>query len=237
MALIKAILEAFYPNTCVGCGEVIDESEFLCDFCMVELKAIDLSKFCFKCGSPKRDCKCSKTVLFYDGCVAPLYNDGLAKRVMYSYKFRHREAYNKIFSYKMALAVRQGFFEVNFDLICCVPLEKGKRFKRGYNQSKLLADELAKILKLPFVDDVLGCNKKKRLQHRTAAKERFKNIAGVYFVKRPLKNKTVLLVDDIKTTGATLSECAKQLLSCGCDRVYCVTALLTDKKKGNKNGN
>ena len=55
-------------------------------------------------------------------------------------------------------------------------------------------------------------------------------------MKKPIKNKTVLLVDDIKTTGATLSECAKQLLAAGSNKVYCITALVTDNKE-KKNGN
>ena len=100
----------------------------------------------------------------------------------------------------------------------------------------LLMSRIAKLLNLPFYDNILGFRKRKKLQHKIPFNERFKNIKDVYYVKTPLKNKTVLLVDDIKTTGATLSECAKELLAAGSNRVYCVTGLITERKD-KKNGN
>ena len=236
MGLIKSILAAFYPETCKGCNTVIDEDEFLCEYCMCMLERVELNKFCTRCGNLKKECKCSKQVFYYDGFTAPFYNDGIAKRIVYSYKFRHKERNADFIAKQMVLSLKQSFYDTEFDCVCCVPLETRKRLKRGYNQSSLLAFIIAKILNIPFYDGVLGCHKKRSIQHDTPFKERFKNVEGVYFVKTPLKNKTVLLVDDIKTTGATLSECAKQLLAAGCNKVYCVTALTTKKEK-RKNGN
>ena len=236
MELAKDILSAFYPNTCAGCDTVISENEFLCDYCMSMIERTDLSKFCFKCGNSKKSCKCTKYVYHYNGCAAPFYNEGIAKRVMYSYKFRKNEKNSEFIVRQMALCVKQGFYGVDFNAVCCVPIELRKGLKRGYNQSAVLAKSLAKLLDLPFYDGVLGCQGKKHLQHETTGKERFENVKNAFYVKIPIKNKTVLLVDDIKTTGATLSECAKQLLAAGSNNVYCITALVTDNKE-KKNGN
>lgn len=236
MGLIKALLSAFYPNTCVGCDEIIDEDEVLCEYCSCMIEKTELDKFCFKCGNIKKECKCRYNVFYFDGCVSPYYNEGIAKKIVYGFKFHRKERNASFIAHQMALAIKQGFYNVSFDCVCCVPIEIRKGLKRGYNQSRILALELANVLGIPYYDGVLYCNKKKRIQHSVTYKERFKNVEGVYFVKTPLKNKTVLLVDDIKTSGATLSECAKQLLSTGSQKVYCITALTT-KRKGNKNGN
>ena len=108
-----------------------------------------------------------------------------------------------------------------------------KKLKRGFNQSEVLAKNISKILKIPICNDALIAARKTKIQHTLTKDERFKNVRGKFIAnkKHDLTGKTVLLVDDIKTTGATLDECAKQLLSLGADEVYCVTGLMTPKNK------
>ena len=234
--MFKEIVSALFPNTCIGCDDIIDEDEFLCDYCYSMIERYELNKFCTKCGNPKKQCNCKNNIFYFDGCVAPFKNNGIAKRVIYSFKFRHRESLADYLAEQMALTVKQCYYDTKFDAVCCLPIERLKGMRRGYNQTRILAEKVAKLLNLPFYDNILGFRKRKKLQHRIPFNERFKNIKDVYYVKTPLKNKTVLLVDDIKTTGATLSECAKELLAAGSNRVYCVTGLITERKD-KKNGN
>ncbi len=234
--MFKELLSALFPNTCIGCDAVIDEDEFLCDYCFEVIERCELNKYCLKCGNPKKQCKCQAQVFYYDGCIAPFKNNGIAQKLMYAFKFHHREGIAEYLSEQMALTVKQSFYDTKFDAVCCLPIERLRGMKRGYNQTRILAEKIAAILDLPFYDNVLALRKRKKPQHKMPIKDRFKNIKDVYYVKTPLKNKTVLLVDDIKTTGATLSECAKQLLAAGSNRVYCITGLITERKD-KKNGN
>ena len=236
MNILKQIVTLFYPNICAGCGRIIDEEDDFCDYCYGFLSRSDLGKFCIKCGNHKTSCQCSRTVFHFEGAVAPFSTEGIAKKAMYAFKFRQKENYAELFARQMALSVKQAFFEVEFDAVICVPMAKRDKLKRGYNQSELLAVKLAQILNLPYYPDALGCVKKKKPQHLTRYKERRENVKGIYFINKPLKNKTVLLVDDIKSSGATLEECTLQLLESGAYKVYCVTGCVT-KKKGKKNGN
>ena len=139
----------------------------------------------------------------------------------------------------MALSVKQRYGDINFDFITYVPMTKFRQFRKGYNQSALLAKELSKILSIPIVHDILFSHKKRKSQHKTTSKERFDNVKQIYYTKKRISGGTVLLVDDIKTTGATLDSCARQLLMCGADKVYCISALITEPKikKGKQNGN
>ncbi|MBR4972914.1 MAG: ComF family protein [Clostridia bacterium] len=234
--MFKSLISAFFPNTCVSCGEIIDQNEFLCDYCYCMLEQCARDKLCLKCGLPKKNCMCKYDVYSFDGVVAPFYKDTSAKDAMYSFKFRGNLGAVKFFAERMALAVKQYYSDINFDMVCCVPMTYFAQNKRGYNQSALLGEQIAEIFNLPFYKNLLYCKNKKSSQHKLSLKERKVNVKDVFDTNARLNGQTVLLVDDIKTTGATLSECAKVLLSSGADKVYCVTGLIT-RKKGKKDGN
>ncbi len=232
MKWYKIFISTLFPATCASCGDVIEDGEFLCDYCFEMLPKCIFDKICLKCGLTKLKCDCKRRVFHFNGSVAPFYNEGVAQEAMYAFKFRKKEYAAEFFAEQMALTVKQCYNDVSFDLITCVPLHKLRQMRRGYNQSYLLAKRISDILGIQLSQDLLGARFKRKTQHKTVLKKRFKNVKGKYFCKREVTNKTILLVDDIKTTGATLDECSKELMSFGANKVYCITGLITDKKKG-----
>ena len=240
MNLFKGILEIFldaiYPNRCVGCGEIIPKDDGFCDYCFEMLSKTAGDKRCKVCGSRKKDCLCHYRVFHFTSATAPYYNEGVAKKAMWDFKFRRKIQFGRIFARQMALAVKTDFYGVDFDTVVYVPMPLKKRLKRGYNQSRELAVKVAEILNITLVENALGCNNKRYIQHKTHFKERFQNVKGVYYPNVSLKGRTVLLVDDIKTTGATLDECARALLKAGAIEVYCITGLISKKKDPKKKG-
>lgn len=228
----KILKEIFYPNTCLGCGEVINEGEFLCDYCYSAIESIRSDKQCFKCGHLKSECECKYNTFPYSGCVAAFHNEGVAQKAMYVYKLGRRPYISDFFAFKMANAIKTAFYDAELHGICYVPVTKKAFRKRGFDQSRLLAEKISKILGVPLIENQIGCNNKKAGQHEVSGKDRFKNIKGVFYSKKKCIG-NILLIDDIKTTGATLAECSKQLLSSGADSVYCATGLIT-RKKGKK---
>ena len=113
----------------------------------------------------------------------------------------------------------------SIDMISCIPLSKKRLHDRGYNQAELLAREISKAVDVKFVPTL------KKIKNNTAqstikdAKLRAKNVVGVYTVTDPetVKGKYILLVDDVVTTGSTVSECARMLKKAGAKAVYCIT--------------
>lgn len=234
MKLFKSILSAFYPNTCIACGDIIDEDECLCSYCFEMLPRVDLIKNCTRCGLPKKDCDCKNHVFYYNGCIAPFYNDAAAKVAMYKFKFRKAESNADFFAEQMALAIKTVYNDIEFDAVTYVPLTVKKKLRRGFNQSKILASKLAEIFELPIYTDLLYCKQNKISQHDLKnPKERLKNVQGLYGCSNKVKG-NILLIDDIKTTGATLNECAKQLIISGADKIYCATGLITYNRKDKK---
>lgn len=114
----------------------------------------------------------------------------------------------------------------DYDLMAAVPLNIIKERERGYNQSNLIAAETARILHISFEADFLLRSKNTVSQTKLNKQERFKNIHQAFAIKRDVRGKKVLLVDDVITTGSTLNECARVLKESGADQVG-IAALAT----------
>ncbi len=238
MKVFDIIANALFPNKCICCGEIIDREDYLCDYCYEMIEYVDFSKICKRCGLNKKECQCKNRVFHFSGSIAPFENKEVARRAMYRFKFGRALGGSKFFAFEMAKAIKTVYNDVEFDGIAFVPMHFVKRLKRGFNQTEVLARELSKILEVKIFEDLLSSKYSSKIQHDLSFKERFFNIKGRYSFNYNITGKTILLVDDIKTTGATLDECAKQLLLAGADSVYCVTGLITQSKKGKKtNGN
>ena len=134
----------------------------------------------------------------------------------------------------LANYLKKNFAGVQFDFVCCVPLSESSLKRRGYNQSALLAKEIAKELGMPFEEKLLSRPFQGKEQKTLGGIERFGGVIGAFDCaeNKITENAAVLLCDDISTTGATLNECAKLLLLRGADKVYCVSAAITKKEDG-----
>ncbi len=227
MKVFKVIINAIFPNKCISCGEIIDREEHLCDYCYAKIERVDIGRVCKRCGLPKKQCECQKRVFHFNALAAPFYNTDVAQAAMYRFKFKKLKFCAKFFAWEMAKTVKNIYYDTNIDGIAYVPMAARKRLKRGFNQSEELAKELSKILGIDIYYDVLSVKYKNTKQHDMNIKDRFQNVKGMYSFNKKITGKNILLVDDIKTTGATIDECAKQLLLAGADNVYCVTGLIS----------
>ncbi len=221
------LIKSIYPKKCISCGEIIDEDEFLCDICYKKLKQIDHTKQCFACGMEKKYCRCLNKVYRFKGITSAFYNTEIAKHAYYSYKLSHKMHYSSFFAKQMAFAVKNSFYNIHFNYICSVPSSLSSKMKRGFDHSGLLCEEISKILNIKKLNNVLTCKRFIKSQHTSSFDERLNNVNGKYGYQQKLCGGRVLLVDDIITSGATLDECARQLLLAGAEEVYCVTALYT----------
>ena len=139
----------------------------------------------------------------------------------------------------MAKAYRRNFSDIVCNTVTYVPMHKSKKRRRGYDQSYLLAKYFAKQIGVKLDKKLIVKHTSSKTQHELSFAERVKNVSGTYAVKKDLYGKTVVLVDDIRTSSSSLNECAKQLKLAGAEKVYCVTALVSmpEKfRKGEENG-
>lgn len=232
---MKNIKESFlwliFTNHCKYCNALIEKGVNVCDDCRDYLPKIDGEK-CKFCGAEKERCGCKKHRMAYDGIASPFYYENGIRQGIQKLKFNGKEHIAHDLAVDMANSVKTDFSNVNFDFVCFVPFTTMQKIRRKYNQSELLAEHLSKNLKIPLKNVLIKLFETDS-QHNKNIRNRSGNVFGVYDIKEnaDVKGKTILLVDDIKTTGATLNECASILKIRGAKEVYCVTAALTGKEK------
>lgn len=232
---LDRLLSILYPPRCVCCGEVLPAGETLCEACEKRIVRIE-APVCLLCGYSLQDCGRKHPKTAYQEITAPFYYEEAVREGIHRFKFRDRPQSAIFFAREMAKSVRENMPGISFDLIVCVPMLPAKEKKRGYNQSALLARELSALLGVPADCHALCKSIDTPAQHELKGAERKGNVFGVFEVPCPeaVEGKTVLLCDDVKTTGATLDECAKMLKFAGAKDVYCACIAVTriqDKAK------
>ena len=230
----KTLELVFFPSFCRLCGEllVLHRERIVCRNCLSGLESWVFS-FCLRCGRFIPSCDesircewCQKLPLPYSlhRSCGP-YRDRL-KDVILLLKFHGcAPLAEDLAAYACKSVVPQDVLWNNVDMVVPVPLHKKKRKRRGYNQSGLFARALSRRMDLPFKDNVLRKIHYGRPQMLLEAEERRKNVRNEYFLNKPvsINGKTLLLVDDVFTTGATVGECSRVLLKGGAKEVRVLT--------------
>ena len=224
------LIKLLYPQRCKYCNNVIDIRRKICHTCENTLQKIE-GDICKLCGVSVGDCKCGHKKHFYKYICAPFYYEGAASRAIWRFKFRDATNLSKIFAEDMAECFEKHYNGYDFDFCTFVPSSKESLKKRGYNQAELLARDFSELTNIECKELLLK-TKETKIQHDLISVERSGNLAGAIEVKYDvdLDNKRILLIDDIKTTGATLNECAKMLLIGGAAEVFCLTVAITNRE-------
>lgn len=221
--VVQDILRFFFPDRCICCGKVVDFKEKYCAECREKLPRV-APPLCLYCGVSVKDCTCKRKKSYYSRCIAPFYYDGGIRGGLQALKFRGKITRADGLAEEMAAFAQKVYGDNQFDLAVCVPMTRGQIKKRGYNQSALLAQKTAELMKIPFSSEALLKVFDNQPQHSLPSAERSGNVAGVFDCgdANAVNGKHILLIDDIKTTGATLNECAKMLIISGAKSVSCL---------------
>ena len=228
----ERLLAWLYPDRCLMCARVIETSARLCDTCMPEAPYIR-RPMCKRCGRPRGLCMCRGHRRHFERAVAPFLRTDVMRSAVSVLKQKAARDVVYAFAYEMAEAVRREYGDTAFDMVTYVPLTRRDRRRRGHNQSELLARELARELGMPCVK-TLKKIVQNRPQKELKAHERIGNVMGVYDTCTDVRDKFILLVDDVITTGSTLNECAKMLRLGGARQVFVVTAVAVPPSEKNE---
>lgn len=229
--LYRRAAALIWPERCVFCGKPIPALTLSCDTCREEVHPIR-PPICSQCGKSREHCVCGRRRHRYDRVASPFYCNSAVHRGILRLKRWDDPSAVAFFADQMAAVVRREFADESIDALTFIPMTSLERRERGYNQGELLARALAKRLSLPLVAALEKRYQTKPQKFLTAV-ERSGNVLGAFDVRSgvDVAGKTVLLVDDVITTGATTDECAKMLKLYGARRVLCVTASLRRKNE------
>jgi len=220
--------QMLFPRRCPVCDEiVIPYGKKICADCVPKLKLL-MAPYCMKCGKKLNDegelcgdCK-SRTHEFTRGRA--LYEYESTALSIYRLKYGERREYADFFGEEMAFYLGRFVKSVKPDALIPIPLHRRRMNARGYNQAALLARSMGEHLGIPVEEKLL-----KRIRNTTPLKllnpkERQNNLKRAFIIsKNDVKLKTVIVVDDIYTTGSTIDEAARTLRAGGIEKVYFVT--------------
>lgn len=210
--LLGRVLDLLYPPKCVFCGRLLkDGEENLCEDCQRTLPWTAPE-------DPPKECA------FLSQCVALLWYQDTVRRSFHRYKFGDRPAYAAVYGPLMARCAHDRL-EGEWDLITWAPLSAKRRKQRGYDQAELLARAMGRVLEIEAVPLLRKVRDTAAQSSLSGEEERRANAEGVYAATDPVGvvKRRILLVDDIVTTGSTLSQCAKALREAGAADVAGVT--------------
>ena len=210
--MIKAfdiLLSFFFPARCPYCHKTIEYNQIACDNCLAQFPETYSQNYA-KGGYP---------------CCSPFFYKGIFRKGVRRFKFGDMPGNSVKLAEPLADCIRKAYDVKDIDIITFVPMFPEKELDRGFNQSKLLARDLSKILKIRF-EMLLEKVKDNNPQHDCLTEtQRRDNVKGVYKAvnSENIKGKTVLIIDDVLTTGYTLGECCKQLEKKTKTKVLCAT--------------
>ncbi|HAW60392.1 MAG TPA: ComF family protein [Actinobacteria bacterium] len=221
--IFKGLVDLVFPPTCHVCDSFSEQP--LCADCFSSFPLID-PPLCRKCGKSChlvvdecRECR-GRRYYFSIARSAGLY-EGNLKEAIHSLKYRNGRRLAPIFARLMVEGMEEG---LDIDLVTFVPLSSSKERRRGYNQARLLALEISDLIDKPCIPaliqikETMDQSKLSPRERRENVRKAFLGVAGV-----DIRGRSLLLIDDVFTTGATVNECSKALLASGAEDVHVLT--------------
>ena len=235
--MLNGVLDLIFPKRCMFCGGFTGNAD-ICIICWKRIKWISQSSTCCVCGAPmkykiyEKCAVCVEKTPEYDKAVSVFEYDEFSKRAIINLKHNDSTYLAKMLAGLMYRTLVQS--RLAYDVITIVPMCRNKLIKRMYNQSALLARYVSKMSGVHVDYHILEKIRDTLPQEGLSSELRMMNLVGAFIVREKkrqiIHNKSILLIDDVITTGATVNECAKVLKNAGAKQVNVLTIAKTIKR-------
>jgi ComF family protein len=232
--MLKALFDIFFPPRCHLCKGFIPDADslHLCSTCLEACRMVD-EPFCLRCGIPfvadvgeSHLCgACIGSRPAYEAARAAALFEGPVRELIHRFKYNRRVHHRRPLA-EIALRRLSPFvLETSADLMVPVPLHVKRLRQRGFNQAVLIGELLARKWRLPLVRNNLRRVRWTEPQINLSASERVANVKDAFMVADPaqVKGRRIILLDDVYTTGSTVSECSRVLHRAGAKEVFVIT--------------
>ena len=230
---LEAAVSLLYPPVCTICGENVRGGEYLCNRCEAKVVRI-VAPFCQKCSEPFQGsitseftcANCAHRTIYFEAAVSAYRGRGIVREIIHEFKYgRQIHLRHLVARWLQAALDDERIRGSRFDIIAPVPLHATRLRERGFNQASLLAASLSAKTSIPS-KRVLERIRYATTQTALDRSERMENLHNAFRLRKNanVRGLRVLLIDDVLTTGSTLSECARILKRAGALSVYAATA-------------
>lgn len=229
--IISAISDLFYPRLCIRCGKALNREErYLCTSCIANIPRTNFHKNSHNLTEDtfSGNAHADRAFSWFYFSRNSSYNN-----LIYDLKYKGNADLAKYLGKLYAAELFTDGITMDFDIIIPVPLHPKRHKKRGYNQSTMIAEGILKVFDGEIREDILIRKSETESQTRKMRFDRWENIKDAFEVKnfdKSLLSKSILLVDDVTTTGATIAACIKTLRECGYNNISVLTLAYADNK-------
>ena len=231
--LFQAAVSLLYPATCTICGKNVRAGEYLCEECEAKIVRI-LPPFCKTCSGPFEGsitsaftcANCAHRTIHFDAAVAAYRGRSIVREIIHEFKYARQIHLRHLVAHWLRAALDdERLRDISFDLIVPEPLHPARQRERGFNQASLLAELLGAETSMPS-RPVLQRIRYTTTQTALDRSQRMENLHNAFRLRKnaDVRGLRVLLIDDVLTTGSTLSECARVLKRAGAISVHAATA-------------
>ncbi len=226
-SLLETVRDLIFPPHCAGCGHGIPNG-WWCETCRNSLHPIEPPR-CKFCSQPFSGAfegafacpNCQGRTFHFECAVAVMPSRGAVRDLIHGLKYQGKMWAAEPLADLAIHGLEDPRIKSRPDFLVPVPLHSLRRRERGYNQSEVLARAISRRASLPVLD-ALRRIRQTTTQTHFDRRQRMKNLKRAFSVAHPerIKDRTILLIDDVLTTGSTMDECAKELLRSGSGPVY-----------------
>lgn len=226
--ILHDFVDLFFPNYCLGCKQVLLQQEkWLCTTCFADLPQ---THYHLHHNNPVAHKLYGKVPTTYAMALYKFREGSSVQQLIHQLKYGHQPAIGELLGRMYGAQLSQRVWKRPFNCIVPVPLHPKRLRQRGYNQSDYFAKGMSALLDIPWYNQCIIRTKITHTQTQKSKPERFQSLLEAFVVVNPLfiRNKHVLLVDDVITTGATLEACALPILAAGAQEISIATICVVD---------
>jgi len=222
------LFNSLFPRRCAVCDKAVLPGEYVCPKCSLKVRPIQ-GETCMKCGKKLTDTMrltcydCSRKLHYFDRGFS-IFEYADIKDSLYRFKYLGRAEYAGYYAHSANLLIGDVLRGLSADALIPVPIHKKRLIKRGYNQAKELAKELSPYLNIPVIDDYIIRQKNTTPLKKLDEQERINNLKKAFTMGvNSVKLETIIIVDDIYTTGSTIDAISRICREQGVKKIYYIT--------------
>jgi ComF family protein len=220
--MFKDFLSLLFPDNCLACSEALNKGELsICTYCQYLLPK---TNYHLSQENELNKRFWGRVDIKYTLSYLKFVKGGMVQKMLYNIKYMGNKEGARVLGKWYGHDLYVADYQKEFDLLLPVPLHPRKLKKRGFNQSGIFAEGLSESLKVEFSENTLVRTSERTSQTNKSRFERWQNVDGIYKINNMsrIKEKRILLIDDVITTGATFESCAIELLRNGAKEVSIV---------------
>jgi ComF family protein len=226
---LNDVVQLFYPTLCLGCGmDLPNRNQHLCTQCRLDLPHTHFARIPY---NPIEKLFLGRLPINFAHSEFYFTKDGVVQRLIHQLKYQRQAEIGNYLGNLIGQSLLESERLPPIDVLIPMPISQKRAYKRGYNQAALIGEGIGEVLNVPVWNTAVQRYNQTSSQTKKNRLERWKNVAQQFFIPDPKSfiNKTILLVDDVITTGASMEACGQEILKISGTNLAIVSAAFTIK--------